>query len=145
MLDIHRHRLQERSHLQGGAVTWSLALTTNEMDVVDTIFFPKVHMNVSIWHLLAFMTIRSFIHCGDVLRQSAAELTSSIAFAHHPQGLWERQITRGKPGQCVSGYPGGSDTGGPALCSNGKGSTCSDRSCLNIPTGDRRNTHNIPP
>jgi hypothetical protein len=142
--DVRRCRLQERLHLQDGVVTWSTALTTNGTDAVDTIFFPKVHVNVSVRHLLALMTIRPLIYCGDILRQSAAELASSITFIHHTQSPRERQITRGEFGQRGSGYPRGHDTGGLALCSNGKRSTCLNRPAYNIPTGDRRDTYNIP-
>jgi len=130
MLDVCRYRLQERSHLQDGVVTWSTAWMTNGTDAVDTIFLPKVHVNASVRHLLALMTIRSFIYRGNILRQSAVELTSSITFVHHTQTPRERQITRGELGQRVSGYPRGSHIGGLALCSNGKGPTCSNRLCL---------------
>jgi len=56
---------------------------TNGMDAVDTIFYPQVRANVSVLHFLALTVTRSFIHCGDILRQSAAELASSITLAHH--------------------------------------------------------------
>jgi len=131
VLDIRRHhRLQERSHLQDGAATWSMALMTNGTDAVDTIFFPKVRTNVSVLQLLALIVIRSFIHCGDVFRQSAAELASSITLAHHAQDSWERKIAGGEPGQCIAGYPRGSDLGGPPLCIDGKCSSCSNRPWL---------------
>ena len=130
VFDVYHHRLQEQSHLQDGAATWSMASTTNGTDVVDTIFFPKVQANASVRHLLALIAIRSFVHCGDILRQSPAELTSSITFIHNTQDSRERKIARGKPGQRVPGYSRGPDPGRPTLCSDGKGSTCSNRACL---------------
>jgi hypothetical protein len=72
--------------MHDGVVIWSMAPTKSRTDGVDTTFFQKVHMNVLVWHLLALMTIRSFIYCGDILRQSALELTSSIALTHNTQG-----------------------------------------------------------
>jgi len=54
VLDIRHHRLQERSHLQDGAATWSMASMTNGTDAVDTIFFPKVRANVPVLHLGAY-------------------------------------------------------------------------------------------
>ena len=130
MLDVCHHRLQERSHLQDGAVTWSMTLMTNGTGEVDTISFPEVLTKISVRHLLALIAIRSFIHCGDILRQSTAELTSSVTLTHGTQGSREREIARGEPRQCVFGYPRGSDPGGPALCFNGTCSTCSNRPCL---------------
>ena len=47
-LDVYRCRLQERSHLQDEAATWSMVSTMNGTDAVDTIFFPKVQTNGSI-------------------------------------------------------------------------------------------------
>ena len=129
-LDVRHRRLQERSHLQDGAVTWSMALMMNGTDAADTIFCPKVRANVPVLHLLALIVIRSFIHCGDVLRQSATELAGSITLTHHAQGSWERKIAGGESGQCVSGYSGGSHLGGPTLCLDGKLSSCSNRPCL---------------
>ena len=102
----------------------------NGMDAVGTISFPKVHMNVLVRHLLALMMIRSLIHCGDIFRQSTAELSSSITFVHYTQSPRERQITRGEPRQCVSRHSGGSGPGGLALCFDGKGSPCLNLSCL---------------
>lgn len=145
VLDVHHHRLQERSHLRDGVVIWSMASMMNGTDAVDTISSPKVLVNVLVRHLLALMAIRSFIHRGDILRQSAAQLSSSITFVHHTQNSWERQITRGEPGQCVFGYPGGSDSGGFALCFDGEGLLVRISHAYNIPTGNRRDIYYIPP
>jgi len=120
VFDSRHHRSQERSHLQDGAVIWNTVSKMNVTDAVDTISFPKVQTNVLVRHLLALITIRSFIHCGDVLRQSAAELTSPIVFTHHTEGSWERKIARGEPGKCIPRYSRSSDLGGLALRSNGK-------------------------
>ena len=71
---------------------------TSGADAADTSSFPKVRTNVSVLHILALIVIRSFIHCGDILRQSAAELASSITLTHHAQGTRKRKITGGEPG-----------------------------------------------
>lgn len=62
----------------------------NGTDGADSTLFQKVHMNMFVWHLLALMTVRSFVYRRDILRQSAVKLTSSIALTHDNQGSRER-------------------------------------------------------